>query len=178
MAGFKRFKFNDFVFFIYSLDTLDKTIVENHLGALTNLSSKIEMEMSQVWRQIGIMYQEISSSKMSLDRLQQQTEQYVNGTITTMDNMKGKVGMITDRMTEVDDNLNYLLGRLSLVTQEFNQIKTGLGEALESIRSSFQSVKNTVRETVGPGPHPIESHELGPEPDNHLMRKRLIRRRV
>lgn len=124
------------------------------------------------------MYQEISSSKMSLDRLQQQTEQYVNGTITTMDNMKGKVGMITDRMTEVDDNLNYLLGRLSLVTQEFNQIKTGLGEALESIRSSFQSVKNTVRETVGPGPHPIESHELGPEPDNHLVRKRLIRRRV
>lgn len=152
--------------------------MENHLGALTNLSTKIETEMSQVWRQIGIMYKEISASKMSLDRLQQQTEQYVNGTINTMDNMKGKVGMITDRMTEVDDNLNYLLGRLSLVTQEFNQIKSGLGEALESIRSSFQSVKNTVRETVGPGPHPIESHELGPEPDNHLMRKRLIRRRV
>lgn len=152
--------------------------MENHLGALTNLSSKIETEMSQVWRQIGIMYQEITSSKMSLDRLQQQTEKYVNGTITTMDNMKGKVGMITDRMTEVDDNLNYLLGRLSLVTQEFNQIKTGLGEALESIRSSFQSVQKTVQKTVGPGPHPIESHELAAEPDNHLVRKRLIRRRV
>ena len=148
------------------------------MGALTNLSTKIETEMSQVWRQIGIMYQEISSSKMSLDRLQQQTEKYVNGTITTMDNMKGKVGMITDRMTEVDDNLNYLLGRLSLVTQEFNQIKTGLGEALESIRSSFQSVQKTVQKNLGPGPHPIESHEVAGEPDNHLMRKRLIKRRV
>lgn len=163
-------------FFPFSLDTLDKTIVENHLGALTNLSSKIETEMSQVWRQIGIMYQEISSSKMSLDRLQQQTEAYVNGTITTMDNMKGKVGMITDRMSEVDENLNYLLGRLSLVTQEFNQIKLGLGDALESIRTSFQDVQKTVQKTVGPGPHPIPESEIGAEPNNHLVRKRLIRR--
>lgn len=159
------------------MDLLDKTIGQNHLGALTNVSSKIETEMGQVWRQIGIMHEGIRTSTASLDKLQEQTEQYVNGTMATMGNMKGKVGLITDRMTEVDDNLNYLLGRLSLVTQEFNQIKTGLGEALESIRHSFQSVKNTVRDTVGPGPHPIESHELGPEPDNHLVRKRLISRR-
>lgn len=44
-----------------------------------------------------------------------------------------QVSEITKRMTEVDDNLNYLLGRLSLVTQEFNQIKTGLGNALDNI---------------------------------------------
>lgn len=155
------------------MDKMDKTIVENHLGALTNLSSKIETEMNQVWRQIGIMYQEISSSKMSLDKLQQQTEMYVNGSITTMDNMKGKVGLVTDRISEVDENLNYLLGRLSLVTQEFNQIKSGLGEALESIRSSFQSIQKTVQKTVGPGPHPIDDQD---EPNNHLVRKRLIRR--
>lgn len=91
------------------------------------------------------MYQEISSSKAALDRLQQQTEAYVNGTVSTMDSMEGKVTLITSRMTEVDSNLNYLLGRLSLVTQEFNQIKLGLGNALDNIRSSFMTVQDKIK---------------------------------
>lgn len=33
--------------------------------------------------------------------------------------------------------MNYLLGRLSLVVQEFNQVRGGLGEALESLRSGL-----------------------------------------
>lgn len=70
---------------------INQTILENHNGALTNLTSKIETEISQVWRQIGIMYQEVSSSKQALDKLQEQTEAYVNGTFTTMDSMEGKV---------------------------------------------------------------------------------------
>lgn len=74
-------------------DAIDATILDNHNGALTNLSSKIETEISQVWRQIGIMYQEISSSKQALDRLQEQTETYVNGTLNTMDSMEGKVSV-------------------------------------------------------------------------------------
>lgn len=61
-------------------------------------------------------------------------------------------------MGEVDDNLNYLLGRLSLVTQEFNQIKSGLGEALDSIKSSFKTVQEQIKD-VGPGPNPIPSEE-------------------
>ncbi|XP_035777960.1 uncharacterized protein LOC118459043 isoform X2 [Anopheles albimanus] len=71
-------------------DEIGATILDNHNGALTNLSSKIETEISQVWRQIGIMYQEISSSKQALDRLQEQTETYVNGTLNTMDSMEGR----------------------------------------------------------------------------------------
>lgn len=50
-------------------DKIEATIVENQTSALTNLSSKIETEMSQVWRQIGIMYQQLTASKMSLDKL-------------------------------------------------------------------------------------------------------------
>lgn len=138
-------------------DEIGATILDNHNGALSNLSSKIETEISQVWRQIGIMYQEISSSKQALDRLQQQTESYVNGTLTTMDSMEGKVSLITGRMSEVDSNLNYLLGRLSLVTQEFNMIKVGLGKALDEIKSSFKEVENQVK---GPGPHKISSEEV------------------
>lgn len=158
-------------------DEIGATILDNHNGALSNLSSKIETEISQVWRQIGIMYQEISSSKQALDRLQQQTEAYVNGTLMTMDSMEGKVidfifiiecclesfiakfqvSLITGRMSEVDSNLNYLLGRLSLVTQEFNLIKRGLGQALDEIKSSFMEVQERVK---GPGPHKISSEEV------------------
>ncbi|XP_059618018.1 myosin-9 [Phlebotomus argentipes] len=148
-------------------DALDETILDNHLGSLANLSSKIETEISQVWRQVGIMYQEISSSKAALDRLQQQTEAYVNGTVSTMDSMEGKVTLITSRMTEVDANLNYLLGRLSLVTQEFNQIKLGLGDALDNIRSSFMTVQDKIKD-VGPGPHQIPPEELEEGQLNHM----------
>lgn len=48
-------------------------------------------------------------------------------------------------MQEVDNNLNFLLGRLSLVTHEFNQIKTGLGSALDNIRSSFMIVQDKIK---------------------------------
>lgn len=155
------------------LNELNDGILENHNLALVNLSSKIETEMSQVWRQIGIMYQEITSSKKALDRLQEQAEVYVNGTLTTMDAMEGKVGLITNRMQEVDSNLNYLLGRLSLVTQEFNQIKLGLGDALDNIRSSFQTVQEKVKQNVGPGPHQITENES--EKDLNAISKRHAR---
>jgi hypothetical protein len=139
-------------------DTISNEILNNTNGALQNLSSKLETEISQVWRQIGIMYQTLTNSADALDKLQLQTEIYVNGSLSTMDNMQGKVGQITGRMSEVDENLNYLLGRLSLVTQEFNQIKTGLGQALDNIRTSFHTVQAKVKD-VGPGPNPIEDEE-------------------
>lgn len=72
-------------------ETINETIWNNHNGAITNLTSKIESEISQVWRQIGIMYQEVSSSKDALNKLQELTTSYVNGTVETMDHMQGKV---------------------------------------------------------------------------------------
>nr|CAD7451381.1 unnamed protein product [Timema bartmani] len=143
-------------------DNISSTILDNQNGAMTNLSSKIETEISQVWRQIGIMYQQLTASAGALDRLQMQTEIYVNGSLQTMDSMEGKVGQIKGRILEVDDNLNFLLGKLSLVTQEFNDIKSGLAAALDNIRGSFLSVQNKIKE-VGPGPNPIPEGQGNPE---------------
>ncbi|VVC87263.1 unnamed protein product [Leptidea sinapis] len=123
------------------LNTVEGAILDNHSLALTNLSRSMEAEMSKVWRQIGIMHQQLSASKNALDKLNGQTEQYVNGSVLKMDGINEKVGLITTRMNEVDENLNYLLGRLSLVTQEFGMIKTGLGEALNKINAGLQEVQ-------------------------------------
>lgn len=138
---------------------ISSKILDNQNEGLTNLSSKVETEISQVWRQIGIMYQQLSASAGTLDSLQKQTESYVNGSLSTMDGMENKVSMITGRMNEVDENLNYLLGRLSLTTQEFNLTKNALAIALDNIRSSFKEVKDKVNPNTGPGPNKIASDE-------------------
>lgn len=138
-------------------NAITSAIMDNQSGALGNLTTKLETEMNQVWRQIGIMYQQLSNSAGALHRLQEQTDAYVNGSLATMDNMQGKVVTITSRMAEVDENLNYLLGRLSLVTQDFSQIKSGLTRALDDIRSSFMAVQKKIT-TVG-GRNPITSEE-------------------
>lgn len=137
-------------------DTVEETFLENQTTALANLSLKIETEISQVWRQIGIMYQKLTMSVDTLDKLQQQTDTYVNGSTRAMDSIDGKVGTITNRMTEVEDNLNYLLGKLSLVTSEFNQIKSGLASALDNIRSDFMDVHNEIKDSE-PGPKQVSN---------------------
>ncbi|XP_066589484.1 putative leucine-rich repeat-containing protein DDB_G0290503 isoform X2 [Prorops nasuta] len=139
-------------------DGISNDIMDNQNGALANLTTKMEHEMNQVWRQINIMYQQMTESAKALDNLNKQNEAYVNGTTSTMDGMESKVGEITKRMSEVDTNLNYLLGRLSLVTQEFNQIKSGLGTALDNIKASFKEVQEKAYDLSNPGPHPVSQN--------------------
>ncbi|XP_053611090.1 uncharacterized protein LOC128675603 [Plodia interpunctella] len=141
-------------------ESMGSSLLDNQLTTRTNLSDKIESEMAPVWRQIGIMYKQLTANKESLDKLTEQTVLYVNGSASTMENIDNKVGMIKSRMSEVDDNLNYLLGRLSLVTQEFSQIKIGLGEALEKAKTGLSTVQAKLEEAdKGPGPHNITSEE-------------------
>lgn len=121
-------------------DGLANAVLGNQSIALGNLTGRMEEEISQVWRQIGILYHQMSKSANLLDEIHSQTSKYVNNSLDTMSSMDGKVGQITNRMGEVDDNLNYLLGRMSLVVQEFNQIKSGLGDALTSLRDSFTEI--------------------------------------
>ncbi|XP_072157127.1 uncharacterized protein [Bemisia tabaci] len=137
----------------YRFDNLTSSLAFNHNHTLTNLSIKVETEISQVWRQIGIMYTTLTASADVLNKVQDQTELYINQTETTLGGMDDKVGKITERMSEVSDDLNYLLGRLSLVTQEFNQIKTGLGVALDQMKSTFATIQNN--NDPNPGPKPI-----------------------
>ncbi|XP_029052429.1 centromere-associated protein E isoform X2 [Osmia bicornis bicornis] len=148
-------------------DGISNDIMDNQNGALANLTTKMEQEMNQVWRQINVMYQQMTESAKALDKLHKQNEEYVNGTTSTMGGMETKVGEITKRMREVDENLNYLLGRLSLVTQEFNQIKTGLGNALDNIKASFKEVQEKTNNLRHPGPHRIPDNYQEPNESNN-----------
>ena len=60
--------------------------------------------------------------------------------------MDGTVGDVAKRVGEVEENLNFLLGRLSLVVSEFNHMKSGIGAELDLLRTKFK--------TFGPGEKP------------------------
>ena len=56
-------------------------------------------------------------------------------------------------MSEVDDNLNYMLSQLSLVVSEFNQVKTGLGQAMEGMEEDLlEEFKKQQGEESTPAP--------------------------
>ena len=78
------------------------------------------------------------------------TEEYTNKSNKNLGSMDTQVEGLTDRwvqsiiiiisclrMSEVDDNLNYMLSQLSLVVSEFNQVKTGLGQAMEGMEEDL-----------------------------------------
>ncbi|ODN06045.1 hypothetical protein Ocin01_00627 [Orchesella cincta] len=139
-------------------DGLSDAVLGNQSIALMNLTGRMEEEISQVWRQIGILYHQMSRSANLLDEIHNQTSKYVNNSLDTMSSMDDKVGQVTNRMGEVDDNLNYLLGRMSLVVQEFNQIKSGLGDALTSLRDSFTEISEFEKK-----PDPLETNKTEDE---------------
>lgn len=114
-------------------EDITRTILSNQTEALANLTTKVEKEIGQVWRQMGIMYGQVSNSIAILEKVKTQTEGYVNNTGKNLGKMEGTVEGLTDRMVDVDSNLNYMLGQLSLVVQEFNQVKTGLSDAMTGI---------------------------------------------
>lgn len=114
-------------------ETITRTILSNQTEALANLTRKVEKEIGQVWRQMGIMYSQLTSSIGILEKVKDQTSTYVSKTNQNLGSMDNQVEGLTDRMGDVDENLNYMLGQLSLVVQEFNQVKTGLSEAMEGL---------------------------------------------
>jgi len=114
-------------------EAITRTILSNQTEAIANLTGKIEKEIGQVWRQMGIMYSKLTNSISILEKVKDTTESYVGKTNKNLGSMDNQVEGLTDRMSDVDENLNYMLGQLSLVVQEFNQVKTGLGEAMSGL---------------------------------------------
>lgn len=117
------------------------------------MSTKVETEIGQVWRQVGIMFQEITTTRTNLDKVLQYSESYVNSTTLSINGVEIYVAGIAARVEEMHQNVNYLLGRLSLVNQEFNELKSGLGAAIENLKGSLKIVKDNI--VTGPGPHNI-----------------------
>lgn len=53
----------------YRLDSIESAITKNQTNALNALNAHIAAEMSQVWRQIGIMHSQIMMSQNALHNL-------------------------------------------------------------------------------------------------------------
>ncbi|XP_047031745.1 putative leucine-rich repeat-containing protein DDB_G0290503 [Helicoverpa zea] len=140
------------------LDSMETAITSNQTTAMKALSSKVESEMSQVWRQIGIMHKQIMMSSQALNKLSEFSQEFVNASTSTMDKVKKEVGDITTRIVELQSNLNFVLGELSIASQEFRQMASGLTKALNEAKNKNSTTVPTV-EDAGPGPHTIASAE-------------------
>ncbi|KAH8314552.1 hypothetical protein KR059_012423 [Drosophila kikkawai] len=149
---------------------LDGTIVGTQQEANKNLSGLLETELSQVWHRIEIMAGEISQSREMLGVIQSASDGYINSTLATMMGLGGKVEETKKHMIDMDENLNYLLGKLSLMSSEFANIKKGLADSLEDLRNSFHLLHE--RMPTGPGPHTIDKNKY--LTDVSLLSKRHV----
>lgn len=148
------------------ISNISFAILKNQTSALTNMTAKMEQEISQVWRQIGIMYQQMSQSVDILDQLKDTTKEHMNASLSRVGNMDGTVGQINTKVADVEDNLNYLLGRLSLVSSEFNLMKDSVRDELVRLWENMAKENNN---TVA-----IEGGERSPISAYNVNRKREI----
>ena len=114
------------------------------------------------------MQDDVTDSKELMHLLNGRHEGYVNVTFSNMDSMSQKVGGIKERMHDMESNLNFLLGKLSIMAQEFANIKVGVAESLEELRNTFHSMSEKVG-PVGPGPHNIARNKY--ETEVNLLQK-------
>lgn len=145
-------------------DSVDTSLLKNHVESVANLSSTIETEISQIWRQIEILNGDVADSRDILDKLHGGTEVYMNGTKTTMNGIEKDMLMVKDRTIDVQENLNDLLKRMSFINEDFKRMKHDLDTAFKEMRGNF---KNDVPR--GPGPHRINEDDY--EINNELTKR-------
>ncbi|XP_052854520.1 LOW QUALITY PROTEIN: uncharacterized protein LOC128263486 [Drosophila gunungcola] len=148
--------------------TLDGTVVNTQQEANKNISGLLETELNQVWHRIEIMAGEISQSREMLGVMQSASDGYINSTLATMMGLGGRVEETKKHMIDMDENLNFLLGKLSLMSSEFANIKKGLADSLEDLRNSFHVIHE--RMPTGPGPHNTDKNKY--LTDVNLLSKR------
>lgn len=142
------------------ISNISFAILKNQTSALTNMTAKMEQEISQVWRQIGIMYQQMSQSVDLLDQLKDTTKEHMNASLSRVGNMDGTVGKINTKVADVEDNLNYLLGRLSLVSSEFNLMKNGVRDELVRLFENMAKENNNTVAIEGGEPSPVSAYNV------------------
>ncbi|XP_022226508.1 uncharacterized protein LOC111076829 [Drosophila obscura] len=147
---------------------LDGAVVSGQQETSRNISGLLDTELTQVWHRIEIMSSEISQSREMLSVIQAASDGYINITLATMMGLGGKVEETKKHMIDMDENLNFLLGKLSLMSSEFANIKKGLADSLEDLRNSFHMLHE--RMPTGPGPHNIEKNQY--LTDVNLLSKR------
>merc|ERR1711913_247170 len=106
------------------LSNVEKVLLDT-ADAVMDTKRKIEFGVQQIIFKVSELI-ELSGGEMD-DNLAAKFE-----TITRTI-LSNQTEALTELTSKVDDNLNYMLGQLSLVVSEFNQVKTGLGEAMEGI---------------------------------------------
>ncbi|KAH8324379.1 hypothetical protein KR074_006293 [Drosophila pseudoananassae] len=147
---------------------LDTSVVKIQQEASKNITGLLDTELGQVWHRIEIMANEISQNREILGVIQAGSDGYINSTLATMMGLGTKVEDTKKHMIDMDDNLNFLLGKLSLMSGEFAKIKIGLADSLENLRNSFHDLHE--RMPTGPGPHNIDKNKY--ETDVNLLSKR------
>lgn len=76
------------------VDDVTFSVLANQSTALTNMTTKLESELGQVWRQIGVLYQSASQSQEMLQRVEAQTAQHVGGSLQALSSMDKRVGQV------------------------------------------------------------------------------------
>ncbi|ALC38419.1 CG5080 [Drosophila busckii] len=148
---------------------LDESMLHTQLEASRNISGLLESDLTKVWHRIEIMNNEIRQSRELLILMQSVHDGYVNGTFNTMMGLSSKVEETKKHMIDMDTNLNYLLGKLSLMSSEFGNIKKGLADSLVDLRNSFQMIHERMPSSNA-GPHNIEKNQY--LTDVNLLSKR------
>lgn len=120
---------------------LNDTVISTQLDTKRNVSESMETALEQVWHQITIMGSELNQNKKLLELMQTVHIGYVNATFSSMSGLSNKVDDTKNHMIDMDTNLNFLLGKLSLMSSEFANIKQELADALDDLRNSFQMVQ-------------------------------------
>jgi len=78
-------------------ETITRTILSNQTDALNTLTSKVEKDIGQVWRQMGIMYGQLSNSINILEKVKHQTEEFSSKSNKNLGSMDNQVEGLTNR---------------------------------------------------------------------------------
>ena len=77
-------------------ETITRTILSNQTDALNTLTTKVEKDIGQVWRQMGIMYGQLSNSINILEKVRLAfRDGYLHFTVRSKHPLKSSLASLT-----------------------------------------------------------------------------------